>query len=173
MVLPPPPCMYCTLQNGVYISDEDGSVQHLVDLSDKLINATCYQGFHCGRHPNATSELSKIGCCYPCSFHQSCPEAAISLNHPFTDNGCPGGHTCDPSPKICSSGEICFNNKRLDCQSVQAKAKEESFGTLFDGMYCEEGTSVMINCPTGYYCPNANDKRACPSGFFCPMKVSK
>jgi ABC-type multidrug transport system ATPase subunit len=170
MVLPPPPCFHCTLKNGFYISNEDGNVHQLVDKEDASIDATCPEKFQCVGHPDITP-ITNMGCCYPCSLEQSCRESTISQHHPFTDNICPDGHICDPSPKRCLAGEICTMNKKLDCVVVQEEAKENGFGMIFDGTYCEEGSASITNCPTGYYCPNAKEKVLCPSGFFCPMKV--
>ncbi len=171
MVLPPPPCVFCTLQNGFFISEDDASLKELVNLTDRFKSATCQKNFQCVRFANVTDVLPNLGCCYPCSHEQACTEATISRNHPFTDNICPGGHLCDPLPKPCSVGEMCFKNTRLNCNTIQLESKEIGFGNIFDGMFCEEGTSVMTNCPTGYYCPSANTKLLCPSQYFCPMKT--
>lgn len=171
MVLPPPSCVFCTLQNGFYISEDDGSLRNLVNLTDRFKSATCQKNFQCVRYANVTGVLPNLGCCYPCSHEQACTEATISRNHPFTDNICPDGHVCDPLPKPCSIGEMCFKNTKLNCNIIQSESKELGFGNIFDGMYCEEGTSVMTNCPTGHYCPNAKTKILCPSQYFCPMKT--
>ena len=172
MVLPPPPCFYCTLQNGVYISKNDGSVQRLRNDDDKFLNATCPEKFQCVGH-EAVVPIENIGCCVPCSFEQACAESTISLHHPFTDNICPDGYLCsDPSaPQPCSIGEICKYNLKVDCVIVQKNATDGGIGMVLDGTYCNERSATINNCPTGYYCPTAREKIKCPAGFFCPMKV--
>ncbi len=147
MVLPPPPCYFCSLQNGVYISKEDGSVQTLRNDTDKFINATCPKRFQC---VGAIVPIENIGCCVPCSFEQACAESTISRQHPFTDNICPDGHLCnDPSaPQPCLAGNICKYNHKVDCVELQKNATDNGIGFIFDGTYCS-GSAFINNCPTG------------------------
>jgi hypothetical protein len=47
------------------------------------------------------------------------------------------------------------------------------FLDLFAGVYCPKGSTGMINCPIGRYCPEPDQKLVCPEGKYCPYKSAE
>jgi hypothetical protein len=44
---------------------------------------------------------------------------------------------------------------------------------LFAGVYCPQGSTDMINCPIGSFCPEPDQQLVCPEGKYCPYKSAE
>ena len=72
----------------------------------------------------------------------------------------------------CPLGFICDGGRQANCTKIRAVPVAFLFGDVHAGGYCPLGSTTMILCPVGHYCPTPEIMLLCPEGYFCPHKTA-
>mmetsp|Transcript_5854 Transcript_5854/g.12411 ORF Transcript_5854/g.12411 Transcript_5854/m.12411 type:complete len:718 (-) Transcript_5854:1542-3695(-) len=171
-------CSKCSARVGRWI---DPNFEYGVRNGPKDSLPLCPARYQCVTN----SEKSMEGCCMKCSFKHFCPAGTIGIGNSLTIsswNRCPDGHICKPDPetnemkiKKCEAGYICKDNHKMSCKDVRQIPIDQGYGDIHAGSFCPEGSSDLLFCKQGHYCP-ADDmsvSKPCEAGYFCPLKTSK
>jgi hypothetical protein len=84
------------------------------------------------------------------------PNFPITFDVAFNDSWYSVEVTVKPQGSICAAGYICNKTHQASCLDIQEAAITEfRFGDIHGGAYCPDDSPYYLNCPIGYYCPNA------------------
>lgn len=57
---------------------------------------------------------------------------------------------------VCPAGYICNTTHQASCLEIRQAAIEYfQYGDIHAGAYCPEGSPFYLECPLGFYCPDA------------------